>query len=169
LPYRISVRTAVGDVKMPAELLDGDPPVRIRLRIVECTLKSNRRAADQERRVDHVAVADDPADVRCRPPHVSRLQAKAPLSHAHDVHLIAAVRVNGELRLRGRSRGGEDERRLVGLHHGVTGVAARPLPEEVLPRHLIRPTAGRRTFTFEHDDPFDRTRSLPQRVVDDRQ
>ena len=42
-----------------------------------------------------------------------------PVAHRCDVDLVAAVRVDGELRLGGRARGGEDER-------GIVGRACRP-------------------------------------------
>ena len=99
-----------------AELFDDDPPVGFGVGMIERALEHDGRAADEQRRIHHVAVADDPADVGSGPPHIGRLHAEAPPSHADDVDLIAAVRVDGELGLRGGAGGRENPGRLVGLH-----------------------------------------------------
>jgi hypothetical protein len=109
-----------------AELLDGRAPVRVGVRMVERAFEGDRRAAGQQRRIDHVAVADDPADVGGGPPDVGRLQAEAPAAHARDVHLIAAVRVDGQLGRGGGPRRREDECRGVRLHYGVTPSCSAP-------------------------------------------
>ena len=68
-----------------AELLDRRPPVGVGVRVIERALECDRRAPDEQRRVDHVAVADDPTDVGRRPPDVGRPQAKAPFPHRDHV------------------------------------------------------------------------------------
>ena len=45
--------------------------------MIERALESDGRAPREQRCVDHVAVADDPADVRGRPPHVRRLSVRS--------------------------------------------------------------------------------------------
>ena len=129
------MRTAVGDVKMPVTPNSSTARASCpRARVVERALEHHRGAAGQERRVHHVAVADDPADVGGRPPDVGRLQPEAPPAHAGDVHLIAAMRVHGQLRLRRRAGRGENQGRLVGLHLDVrrsTGLS--PRREKVIP------------------------------------
>ena len=144
-----------------AELLDAARQLASGVRVVERALEHDRRAAGDQRRVDHVAVADDPADVRGRPPDVVRLQPEAPAAHAGDVDLIAAVRVDRQLGLGGRARGGQDERRLVGLHRARCRAVTGPSPrlEERRPSVRSRPScqsaAGSRR-ALQHDDVLDR-------------
>ena len=133
------MRIAVGDVKMPVTP-NSSTPIRqfvSGVRIVERAFEHHRRAAGNQRRVDHVAVADDPADVRGRPPDVVRLQPEAPPAHADDVDLIAAVGVDRQLRLGGRARGGEDVRRL------RSPPSARSRCPDSPPPRGMRPTSRR--------------------------
>ncbi len=70
--------------------------------------------------------------------------------------LIAAVRVDRELRLRGRAGGGEDERGLVRLHRHP--LAGRPIGacDEIVPCDV--PTGiqrGSGAAPLEHDDVLD--------------
>ncbi len=112
-------------------------PVRFGVRIIERPLEHHRRAAGEQRRVDHVAVADDPADVGRRPPDVGRLQPEAPPPHAEDVDLVAAVGVDRQLRLGGRPRRGQDEGRLVRLHRLPSRRSARRRRDRnCVPRHV---------------------------------
>ena len=46
-----------------AELFDGCAPMRVRRGMIERALESDSRAARDERRVNHVAVTDNPANV----------------------------------------------------------------------------------------------------------
>ena len=151
------------------DLLHHRPPRAVRLGVVEGPLEHHRRAADEQGRVHHVAVAHDPADVRRRPPDVVGPQAEAPAGHARDVHLIAAVGVDRELGLGGGPRRGEDERGLVRLHRDPVARVAGPSREEVAPRHLRRRVEGRRRVgALQHHDPLHRVPRSAQRVVDDR-
>src|SRR6266536_2469302 len=104
-----------------------------RTAVVEGALERERGAARQQRRVDDVAVADDPADVGGGPPDVALVQAEAPAPHRVDVHLVPAVDVHRELRLRRGARGGEDERRLVRLHLHPVAALARGARQELWP------------------------------------
>ena len=122
--------------------------------MVERALVGDRRAADEQRSEHDVAVANDPADVARRPPDVALLQAEHPLRHRVHVHLITAVGVHRELRLRGRPARREDVRGLVGLELDVRVVLARAGREEVLPGHLVLHVLGRRG-PAEDDHPLD--------------
>jgi hypothetical protein len=86
-----------------------------------------------------VAVTDHPSDVGRGPPHIALAQAEDPISHGVDVDLVAAVRMDRQLRPGRGARGGQDERRLVGLQPlDLSAVAARA-SQELLPGHV---TAG---------------------------
>ena len=137
--------------------------------MVERPLERDRRTAHQERCVHHVAVADDPADVRGGPPDVGRSQAEAPATHADDMDLVAAVRVNGQL---GPSRGArrrEDERRLVRFHRFVFARLAVAAFEKRVPRHVARCIErSRRRATLQHDDMLDHVGDQSECFVHDR-
>src|SRR3989442_1765583 len=140
---------------------------RVDGRMVERALVGDRRAADEKRREDDVAVTDDPADVARRPPDVVLAQTEHPLAHRVDVDLVAAVRVDGELGLRRRAVRREDVRGLVGLELDVRIGLAGALREEVLPRELVAHAVGRRGSS-QDDDPLDRRR-VGDGLRDDRQ
>src|SRR5262249_29319265 len=89
--------------------------------------------SDHQRRVNDVAVADDPADVGCRPPDVFRLEAEAPPRHADDMDLIAAMRVNRELGPSRRSRGGQNEGWFVRFHLDVRAALALAFLQKLTP------------------------------------
>ena len=100
----------------------------------------------------------------------SRRRPEDPAAHRGDVDLVAAVDVDGQLRLRGRPRRREDVRGLVGLHLHVGAIAALARGEEVGPVQLRRADAVRRRCgaATEHDDAFDGARVITQGGVDDR-
>ena len=139
----------------------GDPVVldeaveRVRLGKVERPLVGNGGAAEQQRGVDDVAVADDPADVRRRPPHVVGPQPEHPVAHAADVDLVRTVGVYHQLRRGGGARGGQDVGRIVGLHHGMGVVLPCGERQEVFPRQVALGSHGRRRGgAAQHDYPF---------------
>lgn len=119
-------------------VLVDDPVEGVGSRVVEGALVDDRGAAGQQRPVHDVAVADDPADVRGRPPHVVGAKAEAPASHGVDVDLVGPVRVHGQLGPRGGAGGGQDVGGLVGFHRHPAGVDA--LAERQAPR--APPVAG---------------------------
>jgi len=53
--------------------------------MVEGAFEDDSRRTGNERRVNHVAVADDPADVGHRPPHLSLPESHQPSPHGGDV------------------------------------------------------------------------------------
>ena len=138
------------------------------MRVIQRPLEDHGGAAGHERRVHHVAVADDPADIGRRPPHVGRLETEAPAAHADHVDLVAAVCVDRELRFRRRAGGGKNERRLVGFHrHMVAALAGRP-GEKRLPRHVAIGMHRRRVAgPLLNDHALDRIAGRPERLVDD--
>ena len=137
----MSSRTAVGDVKTPVTPLAlDDRPRRVGVRVVERALVGDRRRAGHERRVDDVAVADDPADVGRRPPGLAGAEAEHPVAHRGDVDAVAAVAVDGELGLGRRAGRREDERRIVGGGVRDAAVVAVAGAEQLVPRQL--PLAG---------------------------
>ena len=104
--------------------------------MIQCSFERHGRAARDERRVHHVAVADDPADIGRGPPDIGRLQAKTPAAHAADVHLVAAMRVHGQLRLGGRAGGRKNVRWLVRFHRHAIARLSRPARHEVVPGEI---------------------------------
>jgi hypothetical protein len=75
----------------------------LRTGMVDGTLEGDGGRPHQEGGVDDVAVADDPADVRRRPPHVIGREVHDPLAGGVDPHLVATVHVDGQLGRRRRS------------------------------------------------------------------
>ena len=138
-----------------------------RARMIERALVGDRRAADEEGREHDVAVADDPTDVARRPPHVVGAEGEHPLRHRIDVDLIAAVRVHGELRLRGGAARREDVGGLVRLERDVRIVVAATAREEVVPGQLFGNVVGAGRAA-ENDDVLDRRRRRDG-LIDDRQ
>ena len=88
------------------ELLNRCPPIRFRSRVIERALKGDGSGADDQRRVDNVAMTYDPADIGGRPPHIGGPERKEPFAHAMDVNLIATVGVDRQLRSRGGAGSG---------------------------------------------------------------
>src|SRR5436309_1056995 len=81
-----------------------------------------------------------------------------PASHGDDVDLIAAVRVDGELRRRGRATRRENEGRLVRLQFHVAAVVALVALEQLGPREVARPLQRRATrLPLEDDHMLDST------------
>ncbi len=113
-----------------------DRPHRVGVGVVDRTLVGEGRGTCHQRRVDDVGVADGPADVGRRPPGLALPETEHPIAHRCDVDGKATVGVDGELRLGGRARGGEDERGIGG--EGVLGRARLALAggEEFVPRQF---------------------------------
>ena len=160
----------VGELNTPVTpfALD-DRPRRFGVGVVEAALVGDRRGAGHQRGIDDVAVADHPADVRGRPPRVALAKPEHPVAHRGDVDGIPAMGVDGELRLRGRAGGREDERRV--LRGRVLDGARLPLPcpEEVVPRQLAVPRRAGRVRPPQDDDALDVARPGIDGVVDDRE
>ena len=150
-----------------AELLDDRSPVRVGLRKVERALEDDARAAGEQRTVDDVAVADDPADVGGRPPDVRRPQREHPAAHAVDVHLVPAVRVHRQLRPRGRARRREDEGRLVRLHGRPVARLSAAARQEIGPADVARLSRSGLQRPIEDDDVLDRRAAGHEGIVDD--
>src|SRR3712207_7041227 len=135
--------------------------------MVERSLVRDRRAAGEERGVDDVAVPDYPADVRGRPPDVVGAEPEAEASHRVDPDLVAAVRMDGELRLRRRPRRGEDECGLVRLQANGRRVLPRGARQELVPAELppaCRPALAR---SPQDDEMLAVAAVEPERVVHD--
>ena len=134
-------RNAVGAVKSVATPCSRDhAPERARVgRADRLPLVEHRRAAVQERRVDDVRVADDPADVRRRPVHLARLDVVDVLHRPRERDRVAAVVAHDPLRLAGRPRRVEDVER-VGRLDGTQSAGLGVAP----PRRSSRGRARRR-------------------------
>jgi hypothetical protein len=135
--------------------------------MVEGPLEGDRRAAGQERRVDDVAVTDDPTDVRGRPPDVVLPQAEDPVPHGVDVHGVGPVRVHRQLGFRRGARGGQDVERFVGLHPLHAVALTRAQREEVVPPQLPGAGLGLGRLPAQHHHLFDALSGPRQRVVHD--
>ena len=107
-------RIAVGAVNSALDpVLGDDPPERAgvggadRLALVE-----HGRGADDQRRVDDVGVADDPADVGGRPPHLAGVDVVDVRHRPGHRDRVAAVVAHDPLRLAGGAGGVEDVERV---------------------------------------------------------
>ncbi len=138
-------------------------------RMVERALVGDRGRAAQQRPVDDVRVADDPADVGGRPPDVVGAEAVRPAGEGVDADHVAAVHVHRELRRRRGARGGQDEGRVGGGHALRRGVAALAAGQEVVPVQVIVGGGRRVRIAAQHDDALDGVLAGPQRLLDDRQ
>jgi hypothetical protein len=91
-------------------------------------LEHHRRVAVEQRRIDHVAVAHDPADVACRPPAVAGVEVVDPLHRPVHRHHVAAVVADHALGLTRRAGGVEDVERVGRRNrHPVDRAGARHL------------------------------------------
>ena len=131
-------------------LVDDLPEAR-RVRVVRHALEHQGRRAVGERAVDDVAVPGDPADIGGAPVNLAVAVVEDVFVRHRRVDQIAAGRVQHALRLAGRSRGVEDEQRVLGRHLlgravGRGGGADLVIPEvaAVLPNRCRRRCAGRR-------------------------
>ena len=76
----------------------------------------NRRRTTDQRRVHDVGVADDPADIRCRPPHVARIHPVDVSERPGHRHGVTAVVAHDALGLSRRAGGVQDVER-IGRRH----------------------------------------------------
>ncbi len=129
-----------------------DRPRRVGVRMIERALEGDRRRSGDQWRIDDVAVADDPTDVRGRPPRLACPQAEHPVAHRRDVDPVAAMAVDRELRLGRRAGRREDEGGIARCRVGRTGILRFTLREQVVPRQfarlrLVRVAGSRRRTT----------------------
>ena len=75
-------------------------------RVIERALKGDRGGANDQWRIDNITMTYDPTDVGGQPPHIGWPEGKEPLAHAMDMNLIAAMRVDRQLRGSLPRRGG---------------------------------------------------------------
>src|SRR5262245_19277077 len=102
------------------------------MRMIDRAFEHDGGAPCQQRRIYHVTVTDDPADIRRGPPDVVWLESEAPPPHADDVDLVSAMSVNRKFWRRRRARGGQNERRFVRLQfHELRSLPHRPTKELV--------------------------------------
>ena len=112
----LMARIAVGAVNSALTPVLGDhPPERARVRRADrLALVEHRGRADEQRRVDDVGVADDPADVAGGPEHVARADV-VDVAHApRQRHRVTAVVAHDALGLAGRAGGVEHVERVGG-------------------------------------------------------
>ena len=142
-------RNAVGAVNSVFTPCCGDhAPERARVgRPDRLALVEDRRAAGEERRVDDVGMADDPADVGGRPEHVARVRV-VDVRHAPPQRDgVAAVVADDALRHAGRPRRVEDVERVGGGDRharGRLGAVDQLAPVEVAARRPARPRPAAR-------------------------
>ena len=119
-------------------VLGDDPPERPGIRRTNrFALVEHRRAAGQQGRVDDVGVADDPADVAGRPPHLARPRVVDVGHRPAQRDGVAAVVADDALRLAGRAARVEHVERVGRLHRNAfRRVTPRPAPS-------ARPSPGR--------------------------
>ena len=89
------------------------PPERTGIRRADrLAFVKDRRAAVQQRCINDVAVADDPADIGSGPPHLARLDAVKILHRPFERDHVAAIVAHHALGTSGRSRGVENVERI---------------------------------------------------------
>ena len=143
-----------------------DRPDGIGVGVVDGTLVREGRGTCHQRRVDDVAVADDPADVGRGPPRLALTEPEHPVAHRCDVNRVAAMGVHGELWLGGGAGRGEDERG-IGSHR-VLGRARLAVAggEEFVPRQLTVAWRPGRVRASDDDHVLDVVRGGVERGVD---
>ncbi len=116
-------------------MIGDHPPERARVRRPDrLALVEHGGTAVQQRRVDDVGVADDPADVGRRPPHLARLDPVDVVHRPFQRDRMATVVTHDPLRPAGGARGVEDVERVGGRHRhalGRLGIVHRGRPVEV--------------------------------------
>ena len=125
-------------------------------RVIQGALVGDGGAASQQRPVDDITVADQPADVRGGPPDIGRLQPKHPVSHAADYDLEGAVSVDCELRPGCCAGGWKDKGRLVGFQTFVHRVLPSTLRQEILPDHIPSSPQRHCAITRQNHHPLQR-------------
>ena len=118
-------------------------------------LEGDGGRAGEQRRIDDIGMADYPADVGGCPPDIGVAEAEAPLAHAVDADLVAAVRVDYELWLGGGAGCGEDVGGFVGFHFDVAAVVSHALRQEVVPCDVAVGGHGGVGGALEDDDALD--------------
>ena len=109
-----------------ADAVFGDhAPVAIWCRVGGRPLVEEARRAQDERRVDDVGMAGDPAGVGRAPPAVFLFHIEDPAQRGGGIDLIAAVGMEDAFGLAGRAAGIEDEERVFGVHDFRFGVGPR--------------------------------------------
>ena len=84
--------------------------------MVDGSLAEDRGSPSYQRRVDDIAVAHDPADVRCAPEDVVVLNVPKGLEVVIGAHHVATVDVEHALGCAGGAAGVEDIQRVLGIH-----------------------------------------------------
>ena len=130
-------------------------------------VEDRRRAVDQ-RRVDDVRVADDPADVARREHRLARRDAEDPAHRRRERDRVAAGVALHALRLAGRARRVEDVRRLGRLEPLAGHLRIHVAGPQ---RRVVEVAAGddrhrRIEAAVDDDDPLRRMRGEPDRLVD---
>ncbi len=122
-----------------AVLLDHAPPA-VRVGESRRAFVHEARRPDQQRRIDDVRVAGDPARVGGAPVAVVLFQVEHRLECGPYAHHVAAVGVQDRLGLAGRAGGVEHEQRVLGVHHlGVAAVPAAGRARHRQPHQLVPP------------------------------
>ena len=117
-----------------AVALDEVPPA-VRVGVGRVSLVHEDGGAVEQRTVDEVAVAGDPARVRGAPPAVGVMDVEAVVEGGIGAHLVAAVGVQDRLGLAGGPGGVEDEQGILGvdLHGLAAALGDRELAQLVVP------------------------------------
>ena len=124
--------------------LVADLPEAAEVRVVRDPLEHHGGGAVRERRVHHVRVPRDPADIRGAPEGVAFVVVEDVLERERGVEQVSPLVVLHALRRAGRSRGVEDEQRVLGVEflrgavrRGVRHHLVVPDVAAVSPRHIV--------------------------------
>lgn len=113
-------------------VLVDDVPVAREVGIRRRALKDDRRDAEQQRRVDDVRVARDPADVAAAKVAVAVVDVKDVLARGGGAEQVAARRMHDALGLASRTRRVEQEQGVLGVD-GLGGDVGGPLVHLLVP------------------------------------
>ena len=91
-------------------------PEASRVRILRCALEHQRRGADRQRAVQHVAVSGDPAHVGCAPVDILVAIVEHVLKRVGSEHQVAAGGVQHAFGPAGGAGSVEDEQWILGAH-----------------------------------------------------
>ena len=132
--------------------------------VVGHALEDHLRRAVEQRAVDDIAVPRDPADIGGAPEHLARLVVEDIVEGGRGPDAVAAGGVEHALGLARRTRGVEDEQRILGAHF-LAG-AVRVAGEFVQPAVARRLHRGLGAGVADHQHPVDSDALMRQRGVD---
>lgn len=154
------------NVELGDLVLLNDVPVSREIGVRGGTLKDEGRHTEQERSVDAISVTGNPTNITCRTHNISLVDIEDVLPGHGSAQEVSGSRVHDTLGGTSRTRGVEQEQRILRGHEcrgAVTGV----LGELLVPPEITTFGHGHlRTCPLEDEHIFD-VRALLKRIVND--